>query len=537
MSTNRPSPFWPILLPAAHYMSMAPLDVWVRLLFVPLASIEPRYWLRLYTLLFTSTAATIVTLPERLVMALWLMLAKWKPETFPGPVFVLGYYRSGTTHLHYLLECDPQLYTPKWVHVLVPQGFVVSWSFLRLFVIPFMSGSRPMDAMDVGPEYAAEDHFGVNNWCLASTLPGKSVLPRARPYYDRFNELVDVSPAELSRWRRYQLAFVRKLQFLAGDRRLLLKSPSHTAHVERLLELFAGTPGVKFIHITRHPDKVVRSNVWMHEVFQSIWNLQDVTPREELEDSLVEEYLRTEQSYLKARDKIPAGNLAEIRIQDLHADPVGEVKRVYRELNLEYTPAFEARLLEYLHATRDFTPNKHYEWTPERARAISDKLAPLVEKFRHHEPAIAKNPPPKPAGADTPVADREWMGGLAALAAAALCGAVWFWLSRMSPAAATFTDRMIWPSGLAVGFAAYQGSGRMGTKRLGWLAVALTVGLLLGIATWNTRANATETTELAQAGWSTAFQATLVDRLTAFRVWFWGSLGLVSAFRLGTRTA
>src|SRR5438477_447854 len=84
---------------------------------------------------------------------------------------------AGTLHLQYLLDCDPQLYSPRWVQTLAPQGFVFSWSVLRLLFIPFMPATRPVDALPFGPDVPSEDDFALCNWALASTLPGRSVLP------------------------------------------------------------------------------------------------------------------------------------------------------------------------------------------------------------------------------------------------------------------------------------------------------------------------------------------------------------------------
>lgn len=522
----------PLPLPTAHYMALAPLDVWVRLLFRPLARIGPKYWLRLFALLLSSTAATVVTLPERVGFWLWNKVFPVRREKLPGPVFVLGYYRSGTTHLHYLLECDPQMYTPNWVQMLAPQGFVGSWTFLRLFLIPFMSGQRPMDAMDVGPEFAAEDHFGVNNWSLTSTLPGKSVLPQAAAFYGRFNTLVGVTREERTRWNACQWGLIAKLSLLAGRRRLLLKSPSHTAHVPALLELLAGVPDAKFIHITRTPDKVLRSNVWMHKVFQRIWNLQDATPQTELEEQLAAEYLETEQSYLAARKLIPPGALAEMRLQDLHADPVHEMQRVYRELGLEWTPEFERNMLAYLDATRDFRPATHEEWTAEQQARLGPLLAPLEAAFDHRTPALPKNPPPRAPLDESWFARRRGNVAVAATLCAALAvGLVWWGLVRAFPQSYGAFDRLIWPTGLAAGFAACRTAGK-GTTWLGALAAGAALAVLATVSTINVLQFHSEVHSVWQALATAAIEAS-----ASFHTVFWAVLGLVSAYRLGSRTA
>lgn len=526
-----------------HFMALAPIDVWLRLLFRPLARVQPKYWPRLGVVLFSSILATLVTLPERMVLGLWLKLTPHKPEKLPGPVFVLGHYRSGTTHLHYLLDCDPQLFTPKWFHALAPQGFVGSWSFLRMFLIPFMSGSRPMDAMDVGPEYAAEDHFGVANWCGASTLIGKTAFPQMADHYDRYNLLRDVTDEELGRWKTFQLAFIRKMALLAGGRRLLLKSPSHTSHVDRLLEVLEKTPGVKFIHIARQPDKVLQSNVWMHQIFQRTWNVQDAQTPREMEDNLLKEYVESEASFLACRDRIPPGCLAQMRMQDLQADPLGEIRRVYGELGLDYSPEFERRMIVYLDATRNFRPNKHAEFTPEQRARLAPKLEHLKAQFGHDRPTIAKveTPAAPPVGGWDPAVRRK-LAYVAVAAAAVLCAAVWAPMLKWAGDGYPQWLRLVWPAGLALGFTAHWVAGK-GSKLLGAWTVLGTAALLVfasyyGASLHFFNGEVPTSAQLWQATFfgfdSTSPHGPLLG-VFSFHALFWAVVGGVSAYRLGCR--
>ena len=215
----------PIAWPLPHFMGFAPLDVWGRLLFRPRAAIAPRFWPRLIFALFLSCIITLITLPERLIAALYLRIARRK-KPLPGPVIILGYYRSGTTLLQYLLNCDPNLYSPHWGQAFVPQGWWLSWTLLRWFILPFFPRSRPQDNVAFGPLVPAEDDFALNNGALASTLPGRIVVPQNHRFYDRFNDLKELSPAERQRWRNGQISFVGKRASQAGRRRKLLNTPA-----------------------------------------------------------------------------------------------------------------------------------------------------------------------------------------------------------------------------------------------------------------------------------------------------------------------
>ena len=46
-----------------------------------------------------------------------------------APLFILGHYRSGTTHLHNLLALDPQFAAPTFFQVLNPHTFLTTERF------------------------------------------------------------------------------------------------------------------------------------------------------------------------------------------------------------------------------------------------------------------------------------------------------------------------------------------------------------------------------------------------------------------------
>src|SRR5262249_47344256 len=155
-------------------------------------------------------------------------------------------------------------------------------------------------------------------------------------------------------------------------------------------------------------------------------------------------YLATEQNFLESRALIPPGSVAEVRLQDLQADPIGEIKRVYRELGLSFTPHFEQRILEYLDATKDYKPNIHSKWTPEQAARLSPPLEPLIKLFRHDQPAIARVDVPAPEFARPAQKRLRYvMAGLCSLAAMAVWIGIWLLVVAQFK---TRCDVMDWPA-------------------------------------------------------------------------------------------
>jgi hypothetical protein len=514
-------------------MAFAPLDAWARLLFSPTADLPFLYWPRLAFSLFTSFFATILTLPERLLLT---PLLRRRSTLRTPPVIILGYFRSGTTHLHYLLSCDPRFRTPTWCETLAPQGFAISWAFLRLFMIPFVSAKRPQDDVAIGPSWPAEDDFAVNNWALASSLPGRFVLPRLHAHYDRFHSLASLTPRELNRWQQTQLAFCRKLGWLSPRRTILLKSPSHTGRIRELLALFGDS--VRFVHISRDPTAVIRSNVAMASRL-SIYHLQPPSPGEDdLAARITAEYLDTERRYLDQSAAVPPDRLVELRYEDLIADPLAELRRIYETLRIPWTAEFEQRALAYLTTVRDYKPAAGP--APRDAAPpspLSDDLAALASRFGHtHPPRPKAEVPPTPLARSRPV-----RGSLYALIAAVACAVLWMdqaWILRDRH------DWLAWPVGVAIGWAAIR-AGRAGSVGLGLLCAALTLVVILTTAlpstfladyAWRRESFPFNYRDLPMDRWEWFHikKATRHGLLTWSNI-FWAFMGAVTAYRFASR--
>ncbi|MCC6659980.1 MAG: sulfotransferase [Phycisphaerales bacterium] len=502
----------PLAMPRPHFMGLAPLDVWARVLLAPAARVPVRYWLRLAAALATSALATVLTLPERLVLGPLLAWQgrrrEWRLDL--PVVVVLGYYRSGTTHLHYLLSCDPRFRTPAWCETLAPCGFAASWWFLRWFLVPFLSNTRPQDDVALGPEWPAEDDFALCNGAAASCLIGRMVAPSRHGHYERFHALDGLTAREFARWRRGQWAFLWKVAALSRGRELLLKSPSHTARVDHLLDLL-GAENVRFVHIRRDAGAVVRSNVAMDGRMEPQL-IQDAPGAAVSERWAREQLAATEEKYARTRGLIPAGRLCEITFDELVSRPVETVERVYSELGLELTRGARVRMGAYLESVRDYRAQSEPDARSKERTGSADE---------GEEPSRRGGATERRSG---------WVASLAgagAAAAAAWVGLAWLMADR--------SDWLVWPVGVVLGVTAMRSGGR-GSVRLGLFAAAATVLVMLAAA-W-------PATLVAEYGprnpnplreqWHHVWLSTYRGLLAMNNV-FWGFMGVVTAYRFGSR--
>ena len=544
---------WRQLLPALpypHFMAFAPLDTWARLLLGRgrIFRISPRYWLRIAGGLFTSSIGTAITLPERLALAPFFAsrFSSIPPRGLrPTTVFVLGYYRSGTTHLHYLLSCDPQFVTPRWYQVLAPQGFALSWTFLRYFLVPFLSSKRPQDDVAYGPEYPSEDDFAHCNWSLCGTMPGRMILPREWDGPDgwaRWHSLARLSPSELARFERTQLEFTWKLAALNRGRSILFKTPSHTARVGVLTRLFG--PSAKFIHISRTPLPVLKSNIAMHQRFEPFL-LQPHPGEEVIRKRVIAEYDQTERAFLDESADVPPDMVATMRYEDLIADPMGQVRRIYQQLGLTLSPEAEKKMVGYLDSVRGYRAASERERKSERpesaapsrepALALPEQLTWMVDRFGHNSPAV-EAPPSTPDARTSASADPAAAGLRAALLTAAICVVLW-------PALAFIVknryDWLIWPVSISIGLAALRAGGR-GSYKLGLWAGALVIAVFLARA-WPTTFVSEPRWYDPNVGdplkrdlWHHVWKATRAGAFATKNIW-WVGLAAMTAFRFASR--
>src|SRR4029077_12444659 len=83
------------------------------------------------------------------------------------PLFIVGHYRSGTTHLHNLLSLDGQFAYPTLIQVLYPHTFLTTGAMLGRVMNLMMLHKRPQDNMTQGVDSPSEDEFAL---CSATSL-------------------------------------------------------------------------------------------------------------------------------------------------------------------------------------------------------------------------------------------------------------------------------------------------------------------------------------------------------------------------------
>ncbi len=355
---------------APRFLQGTDTVTWMKLLVRNRFLIHPKYWY----------IAGIVSLTSTMNLVLrWMQNGQYgnelaRTEITNEPLFVIGHWRTGTTLLHELLIQDPQFNYPDFFACFNPNHRLVSERFFKTYLPWLAPQQRPMDNMAAGWDRPQEDEFAL---CLLGS-PSTYIdvaFPRAAPMYPGSLDLSGLSHGERERWKRTFYRFLQTISF-RDQRRLVLKSPPHTARIPILLELF---PKARFVHIVRDPAVVFSStvNLWKSLTARHCFQTSSAV---QLEEKVFEEYRVIYQRLEEARPLLKPGQFHELKYEDLVHDPVGELQKVYQELQLGDFEQARPRLKQYLDQTDGYETNK-YSLTDAQRSEIEKRWGDIIRRY------------------------------------------------------------------------------------------------------------------------------------------------------------
>ena len=245
-----------------------------------------------------------------------------------APIFILGHWRSGTTLLHNLMTMDPEMTYPNLYQCMYPGHFLLTESIVPPLTKYFLPKTRPMDNIVTTWSTPQEDEIALALDCGLSPYLMTAFHMR-RDIYGRFFDPRDMTDDERTIWKASLLRLMQKLT-IRKNRPIVLKSPTHTFRVATLLEMF---PNAKFVYIYRDPYAVYNSSMHLRRTMFAENSLFPPN-MEGNEEEMCLNYETCIKTYEETKSLIPAGNLHELRFEDLEVDPLGEVAQTYKALGL-----------------------------------------------------------------------------------------------------------------------------------------------------------------------------------------------------------
>lgn len=351
-----------------------------RLLYRHRRAIDPPYWPRAAFMALTSAANSAVRWYENLSYG-----PKVRDVAIKPPIFILGHWRSGTTHLHNLLASDRQLAYPNFYQTVNPHTFLSTERYSRIIGLAYPK-TRLLDNMRLGAQTPAEEEFAT---CGTLCSPFFSwVFPSCADHYDRYVTFRDVPEEEIARWKAALTLFLQKLTW-KYDRPLVLKSPPQTGRIRLLLQIF---PDARFIHIHRNPYAVFQSTRRQVAVMMRITGLQRPHP-EHTDAQIIRRYRLMYDAFFEERELIPAARFHEVCYEELDRDPVGQVRRIYEKLDLSGFDAMLPTLRRYIDSLASYRKNEYPELSPSQRRVVAQAWRRSFDEWRYYEKASYRDRP------------------------------------------------------------------------------------------------------------------------------------------------
>lgn len=364
------------------------------------------YWPRLIFLTFMSIFNSMLGLLDYFIYGREIE----HTEINPKPVFILGHPRTGTTLAHSLLALDEEQFSYCSTFAAgFPSSFLSFEWIGKVLLRGILTPTRPMDNVKLDFDLPQEDELATNNMS-AGVSPYMPLFfmqqePGFRPFYafdmdhqSNYNSSDEqLEPSAMAKARKIWidsfLFLLRKLtvrdkyQRAASDptsepRRLILKSPVHTARIALLNQLF---PEAQFIYIHRNPYDVFRSAAHMADT--TYWYTYLNTPsNEQITEFILRQYEILYDRYEQGRKDIlqdDSKRLIEISFNDISKQPVETAQKIYEQLGWKWTSRYQERLESELNGQYygSYQKNRHKDLDPALKEVINKRWGPSFERF------------------------------------------------------------------------------------------------------------------------------------------------------------
>jgi len=324
-----------------------------------------------FSITFFSVANSLFAAVDRLVYGSKVA----KVEITNPPIFILGHWRSGTTFLHELMIRDPEFTFPTTYQCYVPHHFVFTESWLAPLTQKLLPSRRPMDNMAAGWFRPQEDEFALAN--LGVPSPYLSMMfPSRGEVYREYLDLRDLPESEHKNWREALLNFFRRLT-LRDQRRIVVKSPPHTARVKTLLEMF---PDAKFVHIVRDPCKLFMSTINLWKSLNEVQRMQGTGDQQWVEEYVLSSFERMYAAFEQDRQLLNDDQLYELHYEDLVENPLEQIRELYASLDLGDFSRVEPALQEHLADVKNYRSNR-YDLPAEKLETIRNRWSNYFERY------------------------------------------------------------------------------------------------------------------------------------------------------------
>lgn len=263
------------------------------------------------------------------------------------PVFILGYYRSGTTYLQQMFMRDDRFGYTSLYQTIFPELMLtfeksmtpVFENLTKIFKSQNHFHRIPLTWYSPGEEDVAMLSFSNSNAAQWGILFPENALG----FFTKYVLFENVPAKEVLQWQNNYLYLVKKISIANKNRPLVLKSPPNTARIKQLLKLF---PNAKFIYISRHPLDVYSSCKSLWQMIHKKYMLGKYSLYE-TNKNIIKTYSSLMDRYIRDKQLIPSANLVEISYENFIMQPIKTMEDIYLQLNLKKFEYCKEAMTEY----------------------------------------------------------------------------------------------------------------------------------------------------------------------------------------------
>ena len=355
-----------------HMLSGIRMDVWLKLLREN--KVDKEFYPQAAVITLESAVLTPLAYLEYLLFWIPVHFTKIKKD----PIYVIGFWRSGTTYLQNLLTRDPQFGWFDPVSTIMFGNCILLRKPLTALAKNGLKGARAMDNLEFELDLPMEEAHGFTN---LTDLSVSHMM--AFPDHGKGAKYVEaiftdaLSSKDRKRFWHVYNYMLKKLTYIKGGKQLLLKSPDNTARIAFLKRAY---PKAKFINIYRNPYTVVRSALNMFRIEMDKYALSESVSDQYLLDRVCLIFERVYRRAFRDLDNLAPCDKIEIKYEDFVENQEEYLEKIYKQLGIKNYDKAYPYFKEYMDSMKDYKTNQ-YDYAPELIEKVNERLGFYFERY------------------------------------------------------------------------------------------------------------------------------------------------------------
>ncbi|RLD44218.1 MAG: hypothetical protein DRI89_03470 [Bacteroidetes bacterium] len=247
------------------------------------------------------------------------------------PIFIIGFWRSGTTLMHHLMTKNKDFGFIDTYHSVFPNHVLANKWWLKNIAQLLLPEKRPGDNMKLDFNFPQEEEIALGN---LQPISFYNFFYFPRDIEDFISESLffeNISEGQLSRWKDAYTRLMNTALINTGGKQFISKNPPNTFRIKILLDMF---PDARFIYMYRDVYETIYSFLgFIKGVLQGV-KLQEYDLLEN-KIQLIRLYKLMQETFAKDKHLIPKGQLVEVEYAYFTEHKKEELIRVYAQLGLK----------------------------------------------------------------------------------------------------------------------------------------------------------------------------------------------------------